>query len=78
MKTYKQLLNACKNDELQNVFNEVARYGKILVSLQNDTERYICFNYNNIFVETEQTLGECNRVTIQTNEPKYLQTLINN
>ena len=57
---------------------DVERYGKLLVDLSTEYERYQVYGYKGRFIEIEKNLGVITSMTVNHSAPKYLTTLIKN
>jgi hypothetical protein len=63
--------------EIQKTYNNISRYGKMLVSMQNDNERFLIYKCKNIYYEFEIEKGNCTRCVKSLQPFKYLNVLIN-
>ena len=78
MKTIKQLRKMAEIHDLDIVYKEVLRYGKILADMRgtDDVDRNLLIEYNGFFVETYTLLGETKNIQISENKPRYWDILI--
>ena len=55
----------------------IERYGDLLVSINKESQRYLCYYYKNKYFEIEKINGEIQEISLRKEKPKYLDILIN-